>query len=347
MYPLSVGTNGVINYSVNVGFSIPLLYGFISSIYLSIVLHKIYFRSRLTSWFLRFQIGVDGFACFWGIVFLWIRSLPYSNFISGWLQCHFWRTQIPIWVLFGMSTCNMTWLTLDRLWATVYYKTYQRYHRKYMIWCSVGTVLFGLAVNAPQVMVVEFQNMTCYTSAIAEFPVAYYFGQFHQIYWLLTYYMLPTAIMITAHFRVVCVLPLEDVIYTDNGPLDGSAEMWQDANLEEGFQTGQTDSKDAPMYIDPLIPAMTNGMLTLIACMIIAHSYDTSIYLLSNVISFSYTWGTDVQLVSCCISTMSCAVNASIMMLTIPPVRRVVRAHINAFSGRCRNVLILLGYSKT
>ncbi|TPP60582.1 hypothetical protein FGIG_08243 [Fasciola gigantica] len=212
MVDFTFNPNQTINYAVGVSCTIPLIIGIVINILIFCALKAVTISGRLTTWLLSTQMVLDTLSCMSNMLFLWMRHYPYTNYITGWIQCRIWRTQTPYWLWVTMSTCNLAWINLNRLWATVYCATYGRYEKAYIIWTTFGTIAFSVAIVIPNMFIVEFENLSCTTMITPDQTLAYRITQVYQPFWCVTYFLFPIVVMLVAHLGN-CILRLRTSTY--------------------------------------------------------------------------------------------------------------------------------------
>ncbi|THD27886.1 hypothetical protein D915_001272 [Fasciola hepatica] len=325
-----------LNYALNMSFTILLIIGIVANISVLYALNLVVIRSCLTTWLLRAQVVLDAFCCFWIMLFTWVRYYPYSDPLSGWIQCHIWRTQIPYWLVAFMSTCNLTWIMLDRLWATVYCATYRRYEKAYIIWTTIGTVMLSVGTLIPNMLIVEFHNMTCSTKITPNHTFAFRVTMFYQPFNFVVYYLLPISVMLVAYFWVVCNFQLMERNW-QNAERHGQSTSW---SLQQSDQ-GQSESNGTFCSIDPLYRSMTVGSLCMISIVILGHTFDTVNYLLSNLVSeYSYDFGSDVQLIGAFVNTVNSIFNPVIIALSVPSIKKLPPEYLTLIIKKSKRVCI-------
>ncbi|KAA0194468.1 hypothetical protein FBUS_03070, partial [Fasciolopsis buskii] len=322
------------NYGLGFGCTIPLIIGIIANLFVLFVLRSVTIRSTLTTWLLRVQTILDALCCFWDMIFIWVRQCPYSSVLGGWFQCHLWRTQIPYWLAEFMSTCNLAWIMLDRLWATVYCVTYRLNETKYLIATSIGTVVLSVGALIPNVLIVEFVNMTCVTHVNSKEQIAYHVSMFYQPFDFIVYYALPIIVMLFCHFRVVCYYRSVEC-----EQLRHREQEQQHREQEEQQHTEQDKCHTSVVFVDPLYRSMTVGSFCMICCLIIGHTFDVINYLLSNIAkNYLYDFGSDVQLIGTFVTTLNSIVNPVINIFAVPAVKYMKRRHISFINRKFKGL---------
>ncbi|TPP56993.1 hypothetical protein FGIG_09052 [Fasciola gigantica] len=212
-----------------------------------------------------------------------------------------------------MSTCNLTWIMLDRHWVTVYCATYRRYEMAYIIWTTMGTVILSVGTLIPNRLIVEFHNMACYTRIRPNHTFAFRVTMFYQPFTFVVYYLLPISFMLVAYFWVVCNFQLMERNWRNAGR-QGQSTSWSPQQDDQGHP----ESNGTFFFIDPLYRSMTVGSLCMISIVILGHTYDTVNYLLSNLVSeYSYDFGSDVQLIGAFVNTLNSIFNPVIIALSV------------------------------
>ncbi|KAA0194465.1 hypothetical protein FBUS_03067 [Fasciolopsis buskii] len=284
------------------------------------------------------QAILDAQSCFWNIIHLWVRRFPFADPVTGWIQCHVWLTQAPYWLIVAMSTSNITWITLDCLWATVYSGTYFHNEGVYISWTSFGTLIFGLVLVIPVMMVVELENSQCIMRPTAKQPIAYAVNSFLQPYWIIIFYLLPVLIMMVAHFRVVLYQYSASLKQQTDNPENEPPNWSHPFDLREKIFVS-TPSKSAHDPTDPLFQSLIVGSRFLTMAVVLSHTYDTVLYLMSkNVEGYAYDVGSDVQMVSVFVTTLNCIIDPIIIALSVPSVRRSTIAYVSLAVRNCQSV---------
>ncbi|KAA0194463.1 hypothetical protein FBUS_03069 [Fasciolopsis buskii] len=337
--------NQTTNFALGIGCSLPLGIGFLANIFLLSALQSVLIESRLTQLHLRVQALVDMLSCLGSMIFIWLRQLPYTNFIAGWIQCHVWRTQMPYWYMITTSTYNLTCIMLNRIWATVYCASYQKYERAYIYWNMFGIVTLSVLAVTPNAFIVKFENMVCITQVSSDQSTVYRLTRVYQPLWFSVYHLIPMVIMLISHFRVVCHFRVEELKQQEM-ELQTQPYRWSFSTDEE-YEAFPNDPTNPPPFVDPVHRAMTVGSLCLICCVLLGHTYDSVMFLLAaEVETFIYDYGSDVQAISLFISTMNTVANPIVIMLSVPCIRVFTAHYLTVRIGNMKHIFRKI-FSKT
>ncbi|KAA0194467.1 hypothetical protein FBUS_03074 [Fasciolopsis buskii] len=326
------------NFALGMGCSIPLCVGMAANIFLFYALLSVKIESRLTKLLLRTQAATDMLSCFWNTVFIWIRNFPYTSHVVGWIHCHVWRTQTPYWLVTASSTYNLTFILLNRIWATVYCATYRRYEKAYIICTMFTNITLSILVVSPGPFIVIFENMTCITQITPNQQIVYRLALIYQPFWCVVYYLMPIAIMLVAHIRLVFYFGSEE-LKTQGEEHQIQPNNWS-ISVNVQSEPLSEEPAELPPFVDPLHRSMSIGSFCMICFMFLAHTYDTINFLLPSLVSsYFYDYGSDTQLISLFISTANTIANPVIIILSVPCIRTFLFTSLTARSRHLKRTI--------
>ncbi|KAA0194469.1 hypothetical protein FBUS_03068 [Fasciolopsis buskii] len=327
--------SGSPSFEFGISFTVPLTLGILSNISIFYAICSATISSRLTAWLLRVQAVLDAICCLWNIVFLWIRQFAVSSFIEAWIQCHVWRTQAPYWISVAMSTCNLVWIVWNCLWATVYNATYKRHEMAYIIWTTFGTLTYGMVIGIPTLMIVHLENLDCVTTITPNQTTAHHVISFHLPFWIAFHYLLPIVVMLIGHFRVICFFRSSE--FKQSSDNHDWKPTWCSYLHDKECHPDKQEPVVLPYFIDPLFRSLTIGSQCLICGVIVAHTFDTVLYIMSSKDgTYSYAVGSDVQLISVFVTTLNSIVNPIIVALSVPSIRHLIITKLSVLFTKCR-----------
>ncbi|THD26138.1 hypothetical protein D915_002829 [Fasciola hepatica] len=170
---------------------------------LIIVLFNFKLSSKLTLILLRIQSVADAASCLFSILTCTTKSHPTGNQVTDWISCRFWDSQLFYWISVVLSTSNLIWVTIDRVWATLYAVTYKRNFPRYLILSNGVSCLYTAFLVIPVSLLVDHRNGSCQAMSAVTTSDAYYSQNVHPYLWLVTYYFLPSFTMFCVHMRVL------------------------------------------------------------------------------------------------------------------------------------------------
>ncbi|KAA0183877.1 hypothetical protein FBUS_00821 [Fasciolopsis buskii] len=271
--------------------------GFMLNCGMIVLLHNFNLSSRLTLTLLRIQSVADAASCFFSILACTTQHGMTGNFVVDWIFCRFWDSQLFYWIPVIVSTSNLVWMTVDRLWATVYAVTYKRNLCRYLIFCAVIGFLYIAFLIIPVVTLVDFGNGTCQPMSIVKTSAAFYSNYVHTYIWMVTYYFLPSILMVCVHVRVLLFMRR---VNRRNGAAD-------------------TEEQDRE---NRLLRPFTTCTVAFAIGLSLAHAYGTYYYVIKIENTLFYQPNTPDQLLSVFLTTLNCCVHPIILVSTLPQLRQ-------------------------
>ncbi|KAF5401726.1 hypothetical protein PHET_04759 [Paragonimus heterotremus] len=309
-----------------------MILGIVLNLAMLIGMHYINLNSRLTMWLFRSQVIFDGFGCLLTILIFWVHTIPTQDDVIKAVVCNLWYSQAAYWIAIAFSTCNLMCITLDRLLATVYCVTYRIYQTRYVVGCSIATFIYGFSIITPTILLVYYTNGTCETDVRPEFHVAFITANLHRPLWAVVYYFLPLIFLIAVNFRVIWYIRLYYRTHrTSIAPVPELLTTIVNQDLcDLHDDQGITQSRS-------VIKSLTIGTLTLIATMILAHSYDCGYYVFGPSLGYAYVVGSNEQLISLLITSINCLANPVILALSLPTMRTFIFAQVRKVRWNLKN----------
>ncbi|VDP79780.1 unnamed protein product [Echinostoma caproni] len=273
------------------------------------MLQRVELNSLLTAWLYRTQPILDAICCVGGMIMFWINELDRSTEWIARTVCYIWRDQFPLWFFVVWGQANLTWITMDRLWATVYYVTYRRYQKRYLIVCTVGSVVYSLLLNVPSTLYVRYNNGTCETSAEDTVTVEGTRVQLNSIYWFFAYYLLPMVTMFVVYIRVVYFLRHIRTTHSVS-------------NLDTTEQ--QQQKQRNTNMLNPVYQSLSVATFGFIISLLLTHTVDTLYYLIGANLNLGYEYGASIQMISVFVTTLSSILNPLVILFSLPALRKTL-----------------------
>ncbi|KAF6770914.1 hypothetical protein AHF37_10363 [Paragonimus kellicotti] len=146
------------------------------------------------------------------------------------------------------------------------------------------------------------------------------------------YYLLPLIFLITVNFRVIW--HMRAYYRTHRTSVAPVPELSTTVSNEDSCylhdDQGITQSRS-------IIKSLTIGTLTLIATMILAHSYDCVYYVFGPSLGYPYIFGSNEQLTGLLITSINCLANPVILALSLPTMRMFIFAQVRKAIRKLKN----------
>ncbi|KAA0186378.1 hypothetical protein FBUS_07799 [Fasciolopsis buskii] len=271
--------------------------GFLLNCAMILLLRHFKLSSRLTLILLRIQSVADAASCFFSILACTTQHGMTGNVVADWIYCRFWDSQLFYWIPVMVSTSNLVWMTVDRLWATVYAVTYKRNTRRYLILSTVIGVLYIAFLIIPVVTLVDSRNGTCQPMSTVTTSAAFYSNYVHPYIWMITYYFLPSILMACVHVRVLLFM--------------------RHVNRRNGAADAEEQDRE-----NRLLRPFTICTAAFAIGLSLAHAYGTYYYVIQIENTLFYQPNTPSQLLSVFLTTLNCCVHPIILVSTLPQLRQ-------------------------
>ncbi|VDP74880.1 unnamed protein product [Echinostoma caproni] len=289
--------------SVDSAIGLKVFYAFVTSVGcvlnvgLFILLQHFQLSSKLTLILLRIQAIADAISCLFSTLMCVLKSRQTGDTVTDLITCHLWDSQLFYWISVVLSTSNLIWITVDRLWATVYAATYKLNFHRYLVVSSVITFIYTASLAIPVSLLVQYRNGSCIAMSLVTTEDAFYSNYVHPYVWLIFYYFLPSLVMLGVHFRIIFFM--RRLIRKSNTIIP--AVQQQEQRIMRSFTI------------------CTYGFAV---SLFAAHAYGTFYYVVETTNTLFYEPGSPNQLLSVFLTTLNSCINPVILILTLPSLRQ-------------------------